>query len=372
MSGSRVEPQDILLNITGASIGRAAVVSDNLGEANVSQHVAIIRLFLPVLRHFVHLALISPSYQQRIDSVQVGVSRAGLSMERLRQFAIPLPPLAEQHRIVAKVDQLMALCDRLEAAQAERERRRSLYTRAAHRQAREQACVGATAMVATLFPGKLAIGPEQLPALRHTILELAVQGKLGTTDPGDEPAQELLGARELRIESEDVPWQTPQGWAGSSLALIGDSYGGGTPSKGNADFWSGQIPWVSPKDMKTDRIADAEDHISKEAIENSAAKLIPPGAVLMVVRGMILAHSFPTALSCVPLAINQDMKGRASIPRRHHGFSAAPHEGHEAGSPLPREALHSWHRQAADERAVQSATSDTAPGRTATNSQEGR
>ena len=68
------------------------------------------------------------------------------------------------------------------------------------------------------------------------------------------------------------------------------------------------MPWVTPKDMKRDRIADAEDHITEAGIEGSAVKRVPPGALLMVVRGMILAHSFPVALTSREVTINQDMK----------------------------------------------------------------
>ena len=126
MSGTHVQALDILLNITGASIGRCALVPPTLGEANVSQHVAIIRLFLPDIRDFIHLLLRSQAYQTLIDTVQVGVSRPGLSMQRLRQFPMFVPPMAEQRRIVEKVDELMALCDELEesltTAQTQRSR----------------------------------------------------------------------------------------------------------------------------------------------------------------------------------------------------------------------------------------------------------
>jgi type I restriction enzyme, S subunit len=84
--------------------------------------------------------------------------------------------------------------------------------------------------------------------------------------------------------------------------------GGGTPSKANPFFWNGLIPWVSPKDMKVREIYDAQDHITDDAIKNSSAQLLPPGAVLVVVRGMILAHTVPAAVLQVPAAINQDMK----------------------------------------------------------------
>jgi type I restriction enzyme, S subunit len=115
MSGTHVRSGDVLLNITGASIGRCAVVPPNLLEANVSQHVAILRLIDIRMADYLHLCVISPTFQQTIMDVQVGVSREGLSMTRLKLFPLAVPPFAEQQRIVAKVDELMALCDQLEA-----------------------------------------------------------------------------------------------------------------------------------------------------------------------------------------------------------------------------------------------------------------
>jgi type I restriction enzyme S subunit len=161
---------------------------------------------------------------------------------------------------------------------------------------------------------RISDAPDAVPRLRRFILDLVVRGKLVVQDPNDEPASKLLCGHQLFPKPEDEPWDLPLGWAWSSYELIGETIGGGTPSKGNSEFWSGSIPWVSPKDMKVDFIRDAQDHISQLALENSAARLIPPGSLLMVVRGMILAHSFPTAISVVPVAINQDMK--AVVPFR--------------------------------------------------------
>lgn len=93
MSNTWVQPGDILLNITGASIGRSAIVPDDFDEANVSQHVAIVRLADKVLRQFLHLVVIAPNFQQQIMDVQVGVSREGLSMARLKEFVVTVPPL---------------------------------------------------------------------------------------------------------------------------------------------------------------------------------------------------------------------------------------------------------------------------------------
>lgn len=84
--------------------------------------------------------------------------------------------------------------------------------------------------------------------------------------------------------------------------------GGGTPSKTNPLYWSGSIPWITPKDMKVREIVDARNHISSQAVVESPAKLLEPGAVLVVVRGMILTHTIPSAVLRVQATINQDMK----------------------------------------------------------------
>lgn len=82
---------------------------------------------------------------------------------------------------------------------------------------------------------------------------------------------------------------------------------GGTPSKSRQDYWNGNIPWLSPKDMKTSILMDTEDHISEEGLQ-AGSKLAPPESIFITVRGMILAHTFPVCRSKVPMAFNQDIK----------------------------------------------------------------
>jgi type I restriction enzyme, S subunit len=84
--------------------------------------------------------------------------------------------------------------------------------------------------------------------------------------------------------------------------------GGGTPTRQRAEFWGGTIPWVSPKDMKPDEIRGSEDHITAEGVEAARLRVYQPPAVLVVVRGMILAHTVPIRITRAPVAINQDMK----------------------------------------------------------------
>ncbi|WP_269538050.1 restriction endonuclease subunit S [Cerasicoccus fimbriatus] len=104
------------------------------------------------------------------------------------------------------------------------------------------------------------------------------------------------------------PVTNPKGWDVISFDKIGKFISGATPSKQRADFWDGEFPWVSPKDMKVNRIVDSIDHISDSAFKETNLKRISPSHVLIVVRGMILAHSFPVAVNEVEIAINQDMK----------------------------------------------------------------
>jgi len=106
----------------------------------------------------------------------------------------------------------------------------------------------------------------------------------------------------------------PAQWQHRKLCYLVTMEGGCTPSKSNPDHWIGDIPWVSPKDMKTRVVSDSEDHISEEAVRESSLRLLDPPVVLMVVRGMILAHTFPVALSTVPVTINQDMKALRPKP----------------------------------------------------------
>ena len=98
--GSIVQAKDILLNITGGSIGRCAIVPDDFDIANVNQHVMIIRLVDPAIRQWTHAILISEYIQNLIMDVQVGVSREGLSATKLMNFLIPLPPICEQNRVL--------------------------------------------------------------------------------------------------------------------------------------------------------------------------------------------------------------------------------------------------------------------------------
>ena len=112
------------------------------------------------------------------------------------------------------------------------------------------------------------------------------------------------------LKDSGVGWLrgVPEHWEVRKLKYAVSFMGGGTPSKANASFWRGHVPWASPKDMIRARLNDTTDHISEDAVEASAANIVAPGAVLMVVRSGILRRTIPVAINTVPMAINQDMK----------------------------------------------------------------
>lgn len=123
-------------------------------------------------------------------------------------------------------------------------------------------------------------------------------------------ALDLLDELPLSIFNERFGDPTTNGKRISVLRLgdVAEFGSGGTPSKSNDAYWVGSFPWVSPKDMKRLRIAEAEDTISETVFRETNLKKITSGTPLIVVRGMILAHTVPIAMAMTELAINQDMK----------------------------------------------------------------
>ena len=104
-------------------------------------------------------------------------------------------------------------------------------------------------------------------------------------------------------------WPLPEGWCWTTLGQLGIWTGGGTPAKSNKAFWSnGTVPWVSPKDMKSDIIGETQDLITEAAVAGSSAKLIGRSSVLMVMRSGILRHSFPVGVTDRQVTVNQDLR----------------------------------------------------------------
>ncbi|MDB6028580.1 MAG: restriction endonuclease subunit, partial [Verrucomicrobiales bacterium] len=231
MAATHVQAGDVLLNITGASIGRCAVVPDDFDEANVSQHVAIIRLADKTIRRFIHLIIIASDFQSQIMQVQVGVSREGLSMKNLKEFVVALPPLAEQWRIVAKVEELLALCDELEARQTSAREHRTRLVRSAldHLTTAKDESDFRKRSAFVLQHSDMVL--DSVPAdFRKSILTLAFQGKLVPQDVNDEIVEKLpnvpVKAERKKakwagpIEEQEEPFHLPPSWTWFRLGDI--------------------------------------------------------------------------------------------------------------------------------------------------------
>lgn len=128
----------------------------------------------------------------------------------------------------------------------------------------------------------------------------------------------------------------PAEWPRTRIKYVCRFAGGGTPDKGKSEYWNGDIPWVSPKDMRSGTIEDTEDHITVDGLESSAAKLIDPGAVLVVMRSGILRHSIPVAINQVTVALNQDMRALIPHVQIEARYLARLIEGHQ------QELLNAW------------------------------
>ncbi|MFU0886927.1 restriction endonuclease subunit S [Kluyvera sichuanensis] len=323
---SFVEFNDILFAMIG-SIGNPAIV-DTQNEFSI-KNVALFKYYRKDLSVPEYLRCVLESLSLVLRNISSGGVQPFVSLSTLRNTVMALPPLAEQYRIIIKLTALMSLCDQLE--------QHSLTSLDAHQQLVETLLTTLTdsqnadelaenwARISEHFD-TLFTTEASIDALKQTILQLAVMGKLVPQDPNDEPASELLKriAQEKAqlvkdgkikkqkplppISDEEKPFVTPNNWEWVRFGEIGEIKGGGTPSKNNSAFWEGDIPWVSPKDMKVDYISKSELSISQDAVQNSSVTLISEESLLFVVRGMILAHTFPVAIAKKEVTINQDMK----------------------------------------------------------------
>jgi len=181
MIGTEVHSKDLLLNITGGSLGRCAIVPADFQIGNVSQHVCIIRSIL-VLSSYVHTFILSPFFKKTMNIT--GSGREGLPKYNLEKMFLPIPPLKEQERIIKEIEHWFTFIDTIEQSKV------NLQT--------------------------------AIKQTKSKILDLAIHGKLVPQDPNDEPAAELLKRinpkAEITCDNEHYP-QLPKGW---SICRLGD------------------------------------------------------------------------------------------------------------------------------------------------------
>jgi len=235
----------------------------------------------------------------------VSPSMKNVTRDVILDLPIPLPPLAEQHRIVAKVDELMALCDQLEAARQQRQQGRERLVAATlqrlNQPAEDPASFHKDASFALQVLPSLTTTPAQIKQLRQTILNLAVRGKLVEQDPEDEPAEELLKAISLdslkskgrKTTAAGCPgiaiegsFAVPDSWAWTLLGGIGDWGSGSTPPRGRADYYSGDISWFKSGELGDNKsLSDSEEKITHLALGECSFRNNKPGDILVAMYG---------------------------------------------------------------------------------------
>ena len=248
----------LLIAMYGATIGRLGWL-----EAPAAVNQACCALARPASADARYVFYCFIAGQEALLLLSSGGGQPNVSQEKLRAFRIPQPPLPEQAYIASFLDRETG---KIDALVAEQERLIAL-----------------------------------LKEKRQAVISQAVTKGLDLN---------------VKMKDSGVEWlgEVPAHWEVRPLKYCASFVSGGTPSKDREDYWQGEVPWVSPKDMKQWVVSGEVDRISMEAVEAAGLTILPKSSVLIVVRGMILAHSFPVALSKGLVTINQDMK--ALLPKK--------------------------------------------------------
>ena len=300
-----LRPGDLLI-CEGGDVGRSAVW-ESTQEMYYQNALHRVRFYGEINPHYFQLLLECYKGNQILDAYSKGMTIKHLVQTALNTIVFPLPPLSEQTRIVDAVNRLLPYLHSYDRAEQK------------------------LSALNTGFP----------EALKKSILQEAVQGKLVPQDPSDEPAEALLGRiraekqrliKEGKIKKdkhesvifrrdnshyekrgsedvcidEEVPFEIPENWAWARLSSFGVFSSGKTPSMSNPQFWNGNVPWVTSKDMKRPVITDSEMHISELAA--STMQLYPTGTLLLVARSGILKRILPLCKLGIDSTINQDIK----------------------------------------------------------------
>ncbi|MFS8366663.1 restriction endonuclease subunit S [Acetobacter oryzifermentans] len=248
---------DLLITKDG-TVGKLALVEGLDKPACLNSGIFLLRPLHSYLTNFMEWVLRSKLFSHFVDLRSYGSTINHLYQNVFEEFSFPLPTFSEQKAIASFLE---CECAKIDALIAEQER------------------------LITLLQEK-----------RQAVISHAVTKGLEPNVP---------------MKESGIEWikKIPSHWKTQQLKLFSQFVSGATPSKDNLDFWSGNIPWVSPKDMKTHYLLDTHDHISENALSHSATRLIQPDNILIVVRSGILQRTIPVAINTIPATINQDIKG---------------------------------------------------------------
>jgi type I restriction enzyme S subunit len=246
------------------------------------------------------------SLKRNFISQGAGAAQPNISKEKIIHTLVPLPPLTEQHRIVAEIDRLMARCDELEKLRADRSQKLlTIHTAALDNllKAKESSDFSTAWHFITQNFSELYSVKENVAELRKAILQLAVMGKLVPQDPNDEPASELLKAIELekqqllkegkikqfktslKIKPDEIPYLPPKGWEWVRVIDVVDVGTGSTPATTNATYYNGTIPWYTSSATNNIIAKTPETFITESALRETNCKIFPSGSLIIAMYG---------------------------------------------------------------------------------------
>ncbi len=277
-----------LLVCEGGDCGRSAVWNYD-EEVCIQNHVHRLRPYKELDIYYFYYIFYLYKNTGRLRGR--GVAIQGLSNEAIHRVLIPLPPLKEQHRIVAKIEELLPYVDRYAEAYEKLEQ----------------------------FNAKF---PEDM---KKSILQYAIQGKLVEQRPEEGTAEELYQQiqkekqkliKEGKIKKEkpleeikedEIPFEIPESWKWVRLRSLGVFSSGKTPNMGEDKYWKdGTVSWITSKDMKKKYLETSEMLITE--IAASEMRVYPKETMLMVVRSGILKRLLPVSILKNDSTINQDIK----------------------------------------------------------------
>jgi type I restriction enzyme S subunit len=308
---------DILISIR-APVGPTNVTSE---DCCIGRGLAAIRPYTVINLELLLYWL--KGFEKKIADMGFGTTFIAINKKQLVSFPLPLPPLAEQHRIVAKVDELMALCDELEAAQTKREKRRDRLVAATLHGINN----GETSQEPGPHPSfeesarfyfnhlpRLTTHPEHIQQLRQTILNLAVRGKLVPQDPNDEPVSRLITDVQNKMEHQIIdllpsvdetsaPFTLPPGWAWerfSSLGIFGRGRSKHRPRNDPSLFEGGTHRFIQTGDVARSNgvIASFTSRYNEAGLEQS--KKWPKGTLCITIAANIADSGILEFDACFP------------------------------------------------------------------------
>jgi type I restriction enzyme S subunit len=264
---SRAFPGDILMNIVGPPLGKIAVVPNDYPVWNLNQAITLFRPGAAALTEWIYWFLRGgASVRSIINETRGSAGQVNISLSQCRAFDVPIPPMSEQRRIVAKLDALTA---RLDRARAELDRVPVLKDR----QMLSILRAGVTGALTHDWQAQTA--PEPVADL------LARVGAPKQGRGGREATDKIIpGMAGLAVGHPGTP--LPAGWEWVPLLRLAKQETGHTPSRSRADYWDGGVPWIRDAGAHHGReINETMQTISEAGLANSSARLLPAGTVCL-------------------------------------------------------------------------------------------